>query len=74
MMGQRGYLSSADLGILKWRSAWKYVSSVEAAKEPQPLWNKNARGHEEISMFVLREFEPKETAMKTRKNLIAFIC
>ena len=68
------YLSSVDLGILKWRSAWKYVSSVEAAKEPQPLWNKNARGHEGISMFVLRELEPKKTAMKTRKNLIAFIC
>ena len=68
------YFSSVDLGILKWWSAWKYVWSVDAAKEPQPLWNKNARGYEGILMFVLRELEPKKTTMKTVKNLIAFIC
>ena len=67
------YFSSVDLGIFKWRSAWKYVLSVEVAKEPQPLWNKNARGHKGISMFVFRELEPKKAAKKTRKNLIAFI-
>ena len=63
------YLSSVDLGILKWRSAWKYVSSVEAAKEPQPLWNKNARAeHEGISMFAHRELEPKQTRKKQERN------
>ena len=31
----------------KWRSAWKYVSSVEAPKAPQPLWDKNAGGMKE---------------------------
>ena len=42
------YFSPVDQGILKGRSAWKYVLSVEAPKESQPfflsqsLWNKNA--------------------------------
>ena len=36
------YLSPGDQGILKGRSAWEYISSVEAPKEPEPLWNKNA--------------------------------
>lgn len=31
-----------DQGILKGQSLWKYVLSVKASKEPQPIWNKNA--------------------------------
>ena len=68
------YLSPIDQGILKGWHAWKYVSSVEAPKEPQPLLNDNTWCMKKYQSFSPREFELKKTVMTTRKNLFAFLC
>lgn len=68
------YLSPVDQDILKGRSAWKYVFSVEAPKEkqqiPQPLLNKKKSWVENN----IKEFESRKTAITRRNNLFAFIC
>ena len=59
---------------MKRRSAWKYVLSVEATKEPQPLWNKNAGAWRNINVYPLRIWT-KENSDDNKKELICFhIC
>ena len=69
------YLPPVDLGIEKLRrSAWKYVLSVEAPKEPQPLWNKNAGGMKEYQCLSSENLnQRKQRWQEERINLLSFI-
>ena len=59
---------------LKRRSAWKYVSSVEAPKEPQPLWNKNAGGMKEYQCLSSENLnQRKQRWQQERINLLSFV-
>ena len=55
-------------------SAWKYVSSVEAPKEPQPLWNKNAGGMKEYQCLSSESLnQRKQRWQQERIHLLSFV-
>ena len=61
-------------GNLKRRSARKYVSSVEAPKELQPLWSKKAGGMKEYQCLSSENLNQRKQRWQQEKiNLLSFV-